>query len=82
MTAKRQKRPADWDSDDVRFYDDAGNPCGSGIVAKGDVKICIVRCPKCGRENHGLIVVSGFCAWCGFQAGDIISSCEPKQMSH
>lgn len=25
----------------------------------------MVRCPKCGKENHGFFVALGKCAWCG-----------------
>lgn len=25
----------------------------------------MVRCPKCGKENHGFFVAEGRCAWCG-----------------
>lgn len=28
--------------------------------------ICIVKCPKCGRENYTPKVHSGQCYWCGY----------------
>lgn len=26
----------------------------------------MVRCPECGKENHGFFVAFGECAWCGY----------------
>lgn len=31
-------------------------------------KICMVRCFKCGAENHSMVVSTGKCAWCGHDA--------------
>lgn len=31
-------------------------------------KTYLVRCPKCGKENHAVRVSSGICAWCGYNA--------------
>ncbi len=31
-------------------------------------KIALERCPKCGRENYIMNVLSGRCTWCGFDA--------------
>ncbi len=31
-------------------------------------RICLVRCPKCKRENYAMNVMSGICTWCGFDA--------------
>lgn len=31
-------------------------------------KICLVKCPKCMRENYAMSVLAGICAWCGFDA--------------
>jgi ribosomal protein L37E len=33
-------------------------------------KICLVRCPKCKRENYAHNVMSGVCTWCGFDANE------------
>lgn len=30
-----------------------------------DDMLYMVRCPKCGKENHGFFVALGRCAWCG-----------------
>lgn len=31
-------------------------------------KICMERCPKCGRENYCMNVLLGICTWCGYDA--------------
>lgn len=31
-----------------------------------DGKLCVVRCPKCKRENYAPMVAKGKCAWCGW----------------
>lgn len=31
-------------------------------------KIALERCPRCGRENYIMNVLSGICTWCGFDA--------------
>ena len=33
-------------------------------------KTCLVRCPKCKRENYAMAVSSGICAWCGYNANE------------
>ena len=30
--------------------------------------IYMARCPKCGRENYTPNVLTGICAWCGYNA--------------
>jgi ribosomal protein L37E len=30
--------------------------------------ICMIRCFKCGRENYVVIVSTGKCAFCGYDA--------------
>ena len=30
----------------------------------------LVRCPKCKKENYALMVSSGICAWCGYDANE------------
>lgn len=32
----------------------------------GDIHL--IRCPKCNRENYCMAVLSGICAWCGYNA--------------
>ena len=29
-------------------------------------RLFLVRCPRCGIENHAMAVASGQCAWCGW----------------
>lgn len=38
---------------------------------RGDVYL--VKCPKCKKENYSLAVVSGQCAWCGFDLNKYIN---------
>lgn len=33
---------------------------------EADGKTYLVRCPKCGKENHASFVAQGKCAWCGY----------------
>jgi hypothetical protein len=42
---------------------------GSGFVT-GEGKICMERCFKCARENYAMAVMSGGCAWCGYDANE------------
>ena len=39
-----------------------------GIEVLEDDRILLIRCPKCHRENWALEVISGRCAWCGYNA--------------
>ena len=39
-----------------------------GIEVLDNDKILLIRCPKCHRENWALEVISGRCAWCGYNA--------------
>ena len=39
-----------------------------GIEILDNDKILLIRCPKCHRENWALEVISGRCAWCGYNA--------------
>jgi len=68
MKVKIVKQPENFDSDSVYFYDDAGHQIGFGYKPKKNKanKVCLIRCPKCERENYALIVASGFCGWCGY----------------
>jgi len=38
---------------------------GSGYKDKNN-KVCMIRCFKCGQENYGMNVPSGYCTWCGY----------------
>ena len=40
---------------------------GHGFVTE-EGKVCMERCFKCGQENYAMAVMSGLCAWCGFDA--------------
>jgi len=40
---------------------------GKFIGFVGDKSIALMSCPECGRENLGASVMSGSCAWCGFE---------------
>lgn len=53
------------DSNDVRFFKD-GVQIGYGYQSKDDLKIHIVRCPKCDIENYSLAKAEGSCFNCGF----------------
>ena len=39
-----------------------------GIEVLDNDKILLIRCPKCHRENWAPEVISGRCAWCGYNA--------------
>lgn len=40
---------------------------GAGWICR-EGTVCMERCADCGRENYALMVLSGMCAWCGFDA--------------
>jgi len=42
---------------------------GHGFISK-EGKKCMERCFRCGKENYSMAVISGFCAWCGFNANE------------
>lgn len=47
------------------------------LLAKGvelypDGTILLIRCPKCEKENWAPQVVSGICAWCGFDGRTLL----------
>lgn len=42
---------------------------GHGFIDE-DGKKCMERCFSCGKENYAMAVISGFCAWCGFNANE------------
>lgn len=47
------------------------------ILAPGveldDGTLLLIRCPKCGRENWALQVMTGKCCWCGYDAHELIT---------
>lgn len=34
--------------------------------------LLLIRCPKCGRENYAMNVLSGICTWCGYDAHELL----------
>lgn len=45
-----------------------------GVEYYPDTKeLLLIRCPKCGKENYALNVLSGICTWCGYDAHELIS---------
>jgi len=45
-----------------------GKPIGFAPLDSNNIRL--QRCPKCERENYAPNVMSGICAWCGFDAND------------
>lgn len=44
---------------------------GKGLgYRKDDGTIGMIRCFNCGRENHGMAVHSGVCAWCSHDGNE------------
>ena len=37
---------------------------GKGFGYYSKKTICMIRCFKCGKENHSMMVAFGSCAWC------------------
>jgi hypothetical protein len=59
--------PPKMDSNNVTWRNDKGAVIGSGYQGKKpDSLICIMKCPKCLRENYAPVVSSGKCAFCDF----------------
>ncbi len=67
MKIRIQKMPDNYDSDRITFID-SGEEKGFGLIARDDKRIGLERCPKCGRENYAMVVMSGVCCWCNFNA--------------
>jgi len=63
------KNPENHDHNDFRFEID-GEPSGFGYIGKKDGQIGLTRCPICGLKNYAFSVLSGKCAWCGFNIHD------------
>jgi len=70
MKIRIYKTSKDHDSDEIRFIDN-GEEKGFGFKAKDDGKIGLEKCPKCGKENYAMNVLSGVCTWCSFDANKI-----------
>jgi len=69
LTIKVLPTQENFDSDDFRFEIE-GELKGFGFIVKKDSQIGLTRCPKCGQENYAMAVLSGTCAWCGFNIHD------------
>lgn len=55
------------DSDDVYFSHIADKSyLGFGFRRKRDGKICVLKCPRCARENYAPVVATGLCHWCRY----------------
>ena len=66
---KIHKNPRDYDHDNIEFI---GMPFkGDGFIGKKSREIGLVRCPKCGRENYSMAVMSGVCSSCGYSVHEI-----------
>lgn len=50
---------------------------GYAFLDKETGEIGLIRCPKCGMENHAMNVMSGICTWCGFDANKNSDQEEP-----
>ena len=35
-------------------------------------ELLLLRCPKCGKENYVMNVLSGICTWCGYDAHELM----------
>jgi len=69
MNYKIHKHLKDYDYDDIEFI---GTPFkGSGFIGHDDGNIGLTNCPMCGKENYAMAVISGQCAWCGFDVNKI-----------
>lgn len=40
--------------------------------------LLLIRCPKCGQENWAPQVATGTCAWCGYDAHELLNEKEEK----
>lgn len=38
--------------------------------------LLLIKCPKCGRENWAPRVATGTCAWCGYDAHELLNQKE------
>jgi hypothetical protein len=41
---------------------------GDGFIYKD--RICLKKCPECKKNNTAQKLVSGVCAWCGYEANE------------
>ena len=61
-----KKNPPDYGHDDLLY-----NGKVIGFVGRADGAKCLEKCPKCGHENYALSVLSGICAWCGWDVNSV-----------
>lgn len=49
----------------------------SGVEYYEDTNdLLLIKCPKCGRENWAPQVATGTCAWCGYDAHELLNQKE------
>lgn len=72
-TVKITKNSDKYDHDAVDFFLDGKN-VGGGFIGKKDGDVGLQRCPACTAENYVMAVMTGICAWCGFDANPLIST--------
>ena len=70
-TVKITKNSDKYNHDAVDFFLDGKN-VGGGFVGKKDGAVGLQKCPACGERNHAMAVMTGVCAWCGFDANPLI----------
>ena len=44
-----------------------------GYIGKNDLKVGMMKCPKCDKENWAMAVAGGSCAWCQFDLKKIVA---------
>jgi hypothetical protein len=47
--------------------DEANPSLIKALIEIQTASLHVTRCSSCGRENYGLQVAIGSCAWCGFE---------------
>lgn len=65
ITIEIVKKDSSYDHDTVNFKNQ-GFPVGFGYLGRSNKRICLIRCPLCSLENYGPVVVTGMCAFCGY----------------
>ena len=61
------KNPEHYDHDKVLWYDEEWKVIWNWYVwREGDDIMCMLRCPKCGKENYCMTIPTWNCAWCEF----------------
>ena len=71
-TVKITRKSDKYDHDAVDFFLDGKN-VGGGFIGKKDGDFGLQKCPACGERNYAITVMTGICAWCGFDANPLIT---------